>query len=381
MSIEQLLNNTEINSPAVNAWKAQGKKAIGVICCHVPEELLDAADLLPVHLRATGCTDSSEGEVWMSPFSCSFAKSILQYLMDGTYDYLAGIVCSDGCLMAGRIFDNWKYAGKDKIAAKPYFMRQVDVPRLNKDVTLPFFVSELSNVKKELEEFTGAKITEEKLQESIKLYNETRSLIQELYALRKVDKPVISGTETLKIMLSAMTMPKREFNTALRGFLTEAKTRQPLPAARARLMFIGSALDDPEYLKVIEDTGALVVTDITCFGSRYLWDPVPQGGDSITTLAKAYLGKITCPRMVNMHDDLHELIFQTLQDYKVDGIVYSKLQYCEVWGGENLMFEDKMKEKDIPLLALEREQIMTNTGQMAVRVEAFVEMLEGGKSK
>jgi benzoyl-CoA reductase/2-hydroxyglutaryl-CoA dehydratase subunit BcrC/BadD/HgdB len=33
----------------------------------------------------------------------------------------------------------------------------------------------------------------------------------------------------------------------------------------------------------------------------------------------------------------------------------------------------------MPLLNLEREEIMTNAGQIAVRAEAFIEMIEGGK--
>jgi benzoyl-CoA reductase/2-hydroxyglutaryl-CoA dehydratase subunit BcrC/BadD/HgdB len=144
-------------------------------------------------------------------------------------------------------------------------------------------------------------------------------------------------------------------------------------------MIIGSALDDPEYIKVIEDAGALIVTDVNCFGSRYLWEPVKLEGDTLTSIARSYLEKPTCPRMCNMHDEVHEFIRQMAMDYGVDGIVYAKLQYCEVWGGEGLHFEDKIKEWGIPLLTLEREEIMTNVGQLKVRAEAFIEMLEGGK--
>jgi len=375
-----LVDGIGINNSFIEEWKQQGKKVLGTICCYVPEELLHAAGVLPVRIRATGCTENSAAEVWMSPFSCSFARSCLEFLMNGTYDFLDGVVATDGCLMAGRIYDNWRYAGKEKLADKNYFLKMIGAPRLYKEVTLPFYVDELKELKRALEEFTGTAITEEKLRESIALYNETRRLIRELYELRKQDNPVISGSEALNITLAAMSMPKEKYNELLRNFLKEAEKREPVKGHRARLMFIGSALDDPEYLKVIEEKGGLIVTDMTCFGSRYLWEPVEMEGDTLTSLAQSYLRRPVCPRMCNLHNELHELMFQMAKDFRVDGIVYAKMKYCEVWGGENIFFEDKMKQANIPMLALEREEIMTNVGQLAVRAEAFIEMIEGGKA-
>ena len=74
----QRLFNPQIDSEAVNAWKAQGKKALGVICCHVPVEIMHALDIMPVRLRATGCMESPDGDTWMSRFSCSYANCMLQ---------------------------------------------------------------------------------------------------------------------------------------------------------------------------------------------------------------------------------------------------------------------------------------------------------------
>jgi bzd-type benzoyl-CoA reductase N subunit len=368
-----------INNEAVTLWRSGERRVLGVICCHVPEEIIDAAGILPIRIRATGCTEDSEAEVWMSPFSCSFARSCVQYMMDGKYDYLDGIVASDGCLMAGRIFDDWRYIAKEEIEAKDYFMMQFGAPRLMKERSLVFYEEELQDLVHGLEDFTGQKITDEKLLDSIGVYNETRRLIRELYALRKADNPVISGAETLQMTLAAMSMPKREYNRMLSAFMEEAKKRAPLSNVRARLMVIGSAIDDPEYLRVIENTGGLIVADANCFGSRYLWEPLEVEGDVLSSIARAYLGKPTCPRMCNLHDELHDYILRMVKEYKVDGIIYIRMRYCEVWGGERIFFEEKFKDADLPFIMIEREQIMTNAAQLAVRAEAFVEMLEGSR--
>ena len=46
----QKLFESGVNQEAVKAWRAQGKKAIGYICCHVPVEIFEAMDIMPVRL-------------------------------------------------------------------------------------------------------------------------------------------------------------------------------------------------------------------------------------------------------------------------------------------------------------------------------------------
>jgi len=378
--MENLLTYSGIRNESIEQWKREGKKTVGTICCHVPGELLHAAGLLPVRLRGTGCTDDSEGEVWMSSFACSFARSCFEFLLNGTYDYLDGIVSSDGCSMATRIYDNYKYYKRNEDSTR-FYLKDIGAPRLyNGKHAVPYYISELNELKKGIESHFGVTITEEKLKHSIEVFNETRSLIRELYELRMSDEPVITGEESLKITLASMTMPKEEFNRMFRDYLTELKTRKPLAGYRARLMLIGSAIDDPEYIKVIEDRGGLIVCDATCYGNRQLWEPVAYEGDAISSIANSYLSRTVCPRMcqVSTHNSLYEMIVGMVKDYKVDGIIYTKMKNCQVWGSENLYCEEDLKAANIPLLIVEREEIMTNAGQLAVRAEAFIEMVEKG---
>jgi bzd-type benzoyl-CoA reductase N subunit len=373
MDYEKLFN-TDVTSSSMVEWKKQGKKTLGTICCHVPEEIIHAAGILPVRLRATGCKDNSTAETWMSSLACSYASSTLQYMMDGTYD-LDGMIATDGCLMAGRIFDNWAHVNPDK---DKHYLHQMAAPRIANELSLKYYVDEMNDIRKDLEEFSGVEITDEKIKESIDLYNETRALIRELYDLRKAEFPVINGTDSLKIVLAATSMPKEEFNTMLKSFLNEAKDREPIKDHRVRLMLIGSALDDPEYTKVIEDKGGLIVTDAVCFGSRYLWEPVEVDDENLLeSLANSYLKRPVCPRMLDLHDELHEFILDMVKDFKVDGIVYQKMQNCECWGGELVYLDKLMKDAGIPMLVVEREELMANAGQLAIRTEAFIEMIVG----
>ena len=370
----QKLFNAEIDRSSIAAWRSSGRKALGIVCCHVPHEILHAADILPLRLRATGCEDYSEAEVWMSSFSCSFAKSILQYLIDDVYD-LDGLVTSDGCMQAVRIYDNWKAASRK--AGKVQHVYEIGAPRMNSATTRQYYKAELGVLREEMEQLSGNRITDEKLLKSIEVYNEQRRLVKQLLELQKAGRPVVTGTEVCTILLSATTMPAEEFNGLLEAFLADAPNRRPVEGYRARMMMIGSALDNPKYIEAIENKGGLIVADTLCLGSMGFGDELkPDPDDVMGSIANYYLDRIVCPRMIDNRDKLHDLIVSRAGEYRVDGLIYEKMQNCECWGGENTFLEPLLKEAEIPLLYLEREEKLANLGQLEIRAEAFVEMVE-----
>ena len=370
----QKLLNPEIDRQTIAAWRGSGKKALGVVCCHVPHEILHAADILPLRLRATGCEDYSEAEVWMSSFSCSFAKSILQYLIDNVYD-LDGLVTSDGCMQAVRIYDNWKAASKK--AGKEQHVYEIGAPRMNSATTRQYYKAELNILKEEMEKLSGNTVTDEKLLQSIEVCNEQRRLVKQLLELQKADKPVVTGTEVCTVLLAATTMPVEDYNELLKAFLADIPNRKPVEGYRARVMMIGSALDNPKYIEAIENKGALIVCDTLCLGSMGFGDELKADkNDIMGSIAAYYLDRIVCPRMIDNRDKLHQLIIDRAKEYKVDGLIYEKMQNCECWGGENTFLEPMLKKADIPLLYLEREEKLANLGQLEIRAEAFVEMVE-----
>jgi benzoyl-CoA reductase subunit C len=370
MSYEKLFE-TNISGESAKAWKASGKKAVGYVCCHVPTEILLAADVMPVRLRATNCVDSSDAEAWMSSFSCSYARSILQYLMNGTYD-LDGLIQSDGCMMATRILDNWAHVSK--IDGKSQFIHQVGAPRITNEATIRYYKTELQELLDKLGEFSGTKVTDESLKVAVAKTNEVRDLIAQLNVLRNESK--VSGAEALRIMLASCDLTVDEFSAALKEFVTDAGSREPLEA-RAHLMIIGSALDNPEYIKVIEDKGGLVVADELCFGNKAFGDKIiVDDSDVLGSIAKYYLVRNTCPRALDNRPAIHKEIVDACKEYKVQGVIYEKMQNCECWGGEAFFLEPDLKAIGVPMLQVEREEQMANIGQLAVRAEAFIEMIE-----
>lgn len=370
----QRLFKTEIDKDRIKAWRDSGKKALGIVCCHVPFELLYAADILPVRLRATGCENALEAEDWMTNICCSFTKGIFQHLMDGTYE-LDGLTTSDGCMIGSRIYTNWKLLCQK--TGKEQFFFEIIAPRLTNDNSAKYFGYELDDLKKALEEFSGVEITNERLKNSIDKYNEARELVKQIYDLHKAKNPVISGEDTLKITLAAAEMPIDEYIELLKAFLADVPNMKPIEGYTARIMLVGSAIDDPEYIKAIEKNGCLVVADLNSFGIRFLHDKIEYDeNDIMGSLAKYYMSRSSCPRMMDGSDSIRQYTLDAAKEFEADGIIIERLKYCEKWEGETMQFGQLLQESDIPHLELERQETVSAEGQLGIRVEAFKEMLE-----
>lgn len=353
-------------------WVDSGKQAVGTVCCYLPEEVFHAAGLLPVRLRATGIKNDALGEIYFSSYSCPWARATLTELLEGDYKFLEAVYSTNGCMQSQRIFDNAQYYDK---SGRTYHL--FNSPRLVDDRALGFYEREMADLIDAVEEFTGKKITDDDLRNSVEIFNESRRLIKQLYELRKADEPVISGTESLKWTMAALSMPKEVFNEKLTTFLEEAKKREPIKGHGARVLLVGSAMDDPEYMQAVEDAGCLVVSDITCFGSRSLWEEVDTEGDIKTNIAEMYLRRPGCPRMVDTQRLMMDEIVKMYKDFNAQGIVYVRQMNCDPWGSMRQYFDEYFAKNGIPYIEMEKEEVIINAGQVGVRVGALVEMLEG----
>jgi bzd-type benzoyl-CoA reductase N subunit len=373
-ALEELiaLSTNQVNL-AVNEWKTKGKKIVGFICTQVPEEILYAADILPVRLRAPDCADTTSADVYMSHLNCTFIRSCLQYMFEGKFDFLDGFICTNSCDHTRRLYDILREA-----LHYPY-VHLFAIPHKvgGEEITL-WHRGEITRFKESVEAAFGGEVTEARLREAIGIYNETRGLLRELYELRKSDSPPISGAETLSVILAGNSLPKDMYNQMLRNLLDELRQRKGISKYRARLMIAGSGgCDNPDYLGVMEELGGLVVTDSLCFGSRYFWEPVDTEGDLMLNLARSYLNRPSCANMTDRVVERVEFVKQMVRDFRVDGVIFQRMRYCDLWGGQLLYIEQDLKESDIPLLSLEREYMMGGAGQLRTRVQAFLEKIAG----
>lgn len=368
----------DVSTERIDAWRAEGKLAIGTVCCHAPFELIHAAGAMPVRMRAAGCGLCADSDAYLGNDTCGFTKGILQNLIDGVY-HLDGMVTSNGCNTAPGIYTNWDGIARER-GLKQFFF-EFAAPTMLNTASERYFGGQMADLRDDLEKYTGKKITDDMVRESIRTYNTARAMVHEVYELRKADAPVLSGAEALKATLMATQMPIEEYIEYMKTFLADVKSRTETLDHPLRVMLVGSALDDPDYVKAIEDEGLLVVADLNSFGTRFLRDELVCGDDEdvFDALGRHYLNRSSCPRFQDGSDTIHEYILNAAKEYKVDGIIVERLKYCQKWEGESQVLQALFNEHDIPCLQLDRDEKMDAQGQFSIRVEAFREMLEGRK--
>ncbi len=363
-----------LENPALTAWKEEGKKVVGYFCSYIPEELFYAADILPCRVRAQDCKDTSEADVHMSHLNCTFMRSCLQYMLEEKFAFLDGIVVSNSCDHARRMYDLLK----DKAPQTYQFMHFLSVPRKTGDEAVEHYCESIKGMQKNIENTFDVKITEDSLNHAIDVYNETRSLLLKVYDLRKSKNPTLKGEENLNVLLAGTMMPKEPYNQLLKKLLDELGSREPVSEYKARLMIAGSGgCDSPGYYKIIEDLGGLIVTDTICNGSRYFWNPVETNGDLTKNIAASYLKRPTCPAMVDSVAERSRYVLDMAEKFNVDGVLYQRMRYCDLWGGAVIDIRKNLKEADVPMIEIEREYMLSSSGQLKTRIQAFLERIRG----
>ncbi len=360
-----------IANPEVQKWKDAGGQIVGYFCSAMPEEIITAAGMFPFRIRGTGSEGTELADAFFSSINCTFARHAFNVALKGEYDYLDGLTMFNSCDNVRRIYDHWI---RQLNTSFTHFM---SLPRKAEQSQVEFFRGELSKFKNHMQDHFGVDITDDKLHQAIRLHNETRRLLRDLYELRKVDNPPITGAETLAVSVAATALPKARFNELLRELLDELKNREGIKDYRARLMVVGGVLDDPQYIEVIESQGAVVVTDSVCFGSRNFWVDIDESTDDpLMALAQYYVvDRPSCPRTHGLYEKRSDYIRNMIRDFKVDGVIFERLTFCDVWGFEQFPIVNDFKEWDIPLLLLDKEYTLSAVGQLRTRVQAFLETM------
>ncbi|MEW6440555.1 MAG: 2-hydroxyacyl-CoA dehydratase family protein [bacterium] len=362
-----------ISNPYVSGWKASGRPVIGYVCSYIPRELIRAAGAVPYRIRSGGSYETDLADGFMARITCSFCRSCLDLGLRGEYAFLDGLVSMNTCECMRRMCDNWRHK------LNPGFFHYVSVPYKSNAAAVQWFAEELKILAGRLGDFLGTAVTEEKMRESVRLYDEMRRLIRELYALRRDRTRSLCGAEVQALVALSSSMPVEDYIGLLQATIHSASMEERTTESRLRVMLIGNCLDDLSYTEFIESLGAAIVADVSCFGVLTVWDDIGCGGDPFEGIATSYLGRTTCPRMPQTETKRLELIRQMARDHDVDGIIFERMMYCTLWSGETMWLKRDLRELDIPLLILDREYTLHGTGQDKTRIEAFLEMIGGGK--
>ena len=354
-------------------WKARtGRRVFGYMCTYLPEEILYAADILPV--RILGSHEPQDVvEPHIHSMFCSFCRDVLGQGLTGRYEYLDGITMGHTCLHIQQAFSSWEMH-----APVPYSYYMWVPAGTQKPQAKDCLLAELQGFRGSLEGWLGRAIPDEALDNAIEVYNTNRRLLRQVYELRKGDPPAASGPEAMAASLASMLMDKEECNRLLEAELKSLSDGRNGGSTGVRLMLVGGQNDDIEFVRLVEELGGSVVIDDHCTGSRYFWQEVLPQKDRLMALAHRYLDGPPCPTkdLEGEHLRLGHIL-GLARDYNVQGAILIQQKFCDPHEIDSPAINRVLKDEGIPTLFLEFD-ITIPSGQFRTRVEAFLEMIQMG---
>jgi len=337
---------------------------------YTPEELIMAANLVPVRLFGSITEPLTLVDAYVQSHFCSFARSCLDLALKESYTTHMGLVVTHGCDCTNQFYDLWKKH------VSPKYLYYLHVPlNTKRETAKQFFKEELVHFKHSLEVLVGEEITNEDLHRAIELCNETRNWLQKISDLREQEPPLVSGTEIHELVYKSQTTAKEQINSILRQTFTSISNREVIEERKPRLLISGSVIADTELIRFIENLGVHVVTDDLCVGTRYFGTLTKLTQDPLHDIATRYLSKPILPAKLPLEERL-EYIRTLISKYAVEGVILHQLKFCDPYNIGNPLILEALKEANIPALVLETSYPMVGMGQLQTRVEAFSELLQ-----
>lgn len=359
-------------------FRSNGGKVVGTFCVFVPEELILAAGGVYVGLCAGLEVGTAKAEAVLPRNICPLIKSFMGFKLSRicpyfeSCDLLVGETTCDGKKKAFEVLGDF---------APVYTM---ETPQRKEPGDRAVWLGEIQALAARLEELTGQKITADRLAEAIRKVNAKRRALRRLAELRKADPPPISGRDTLLIYQIAFYDDVERFTKQVNALCDELeeRVRQGVgvaPPGTPRLVVTGTPMAIPNWKVpyIIETSGAVIVAEELCTGSRYYEALTAEDGatlgDLMLNVALRHL-EPDCACFTPNNRRLEKLQAMA-HEYRAAGVVSYVLAFCDPYAVETYQVEKSLKRANVPLLKIETDYGQQDAGQLRTRIQAFLELL------
>ncbi len=361
--------------------KQEGKKIIAFMAHdNIPEELVDAAGFIPLNLIFAGNDELMDASLDYLPAStCSFAQSCIGLfsIKPSQFNFLDLIdhfIISNHCVL--------------NICASEIISKYFSIPRLNfyisytqDDNAVKYYKLELLDFKKQLEEIKGSIIEDNDLLQSIKKYNSFKKKLSELNELK------VSGNKKLEIFQKAMLFGP-DFLPEVAKFIQDMRNGGDLGLNNSKdLILTGCSIFIGDYLiDLIEESGGNIAFFDTWIGNSYFSqifeDEILNSiSDPVELLVHRFKNNIFGDHSVPFYlENKIAQIEKIHRDYqqktgKKLAVINHIIKFCDHISIMSAFLKNKLQQKGIQVLNLERDYSRSAKGPIETRIQAFLEML------
>ncbi len=359
-------------------YRAAGGKVVGLYCVFVPEDVVLAAGAVPVGLCAGAQFAVPDAEEVLPRNTCPLVKSSFGFKVNRTCPYIQSsdfVVGETTCDGKKKMYE---------LLGELHPMHVLEVPQKKTTLGRALFLDELNTFRLRLEKETGREITADSLASATRIVEGKRRALKRLHALRKARPAPISGLDALLITQIAFYDDNQRFTEKLNALCDELDARVAAgegiaPKDAARILVSGSPMAVPNWKlhDLLEKSGAVVVGEESCTGTRYFDKLTPANdatlGGQLAAIAERQLD-IHCACFTPNNERLDDIV-SLARGWSADGVVHYALQFCHTFANEAVKVERRLASEGIPLLRIETDYSDEDVGPLQTRVDAFLEMI------
>jgi len=359
--------------------KEKGGKVLGTFCVYVPEEVIVAADGICVGLCGGADLSVPTAERILPRNLCALIKSAFGFKIGRICPYfqaadlIVGETTCDGKKKTWEILDEY---------IPTYVM---DLPNSRTPADRELWIGELKRFVDKVEKVTGNTVTPEKLAEATRLVDGKRAALGRLFELRKARPAPISGLDALLVVQISFYDDPARFTQKTNELCDELEARVQAsrgvaPPNAKRILYTGTPMPIPFWTipALVEGTGAVVVAEESCTGSRLLAGgktAMPDDGIDAQLAAIADRQLQTNCACFTPNDARIEDVLRMVKEYEADGVIHFSLSFCQPYNLEGVRVQKALREAGVPVLLLEGDYTEEQAGRLKTRIEAFVETL------
>lgn len=359
-----------VRSPVQTAaaeMERTGKRAVGCMLEFCPEEIVYAANMLPVGLWGADI-ELREVKRYFPAFFCAPIQQSMELALQGAFDgVLSAVIVPILCDALKSAGQNWR------IAVPEIPMIPVVYPQ-NRQIKAGqrFMESELREVKARLEQICGRPISEDALNQSINVYNEYRLSMQEFSSVASRHTDVITASARHNVFMNGFLRDKADYTMLVRELTSELK-KLPEVKPRRAVALTGIALDTERILRCMEENGFAVTADMLAQESLQVETLVPENGSALERIA-AWWSNVRCSSLTLDEKKLRaDKLVELVSSGLADGIIVAMPAFCDPEEYDYPILCEALQQKGVAQIGLELSG-PSGCEQACSRIQAFAEM-------
>lgn len=352
--------------------KKQGKKVVSIYCEYTPRELVLAAGAIPVCACGGSHQMALESEKELPANLCPLIKSSYGFHIEHAnplFEMSDLVIAETTCDGKKKMYE---LMGLDK----PMHVLEL-TQKPDESEAFDHWLSEVKKLKAKLENLTGNTITNEKLSNAIKMMNRERKLRRTIATL--ADKG-LKGSEILDAKSLIACIP--EDLEAYEDIIAQAQALPSDNSNKPRILMTGVPMPHgaEKVINLIEEVGAKVVVQESCTGVKPILEDVDETGDPIEAIARKYF-HLECSCMTP-NKGRFGLIDKLITEYKPEGIIDLVWMACLTYSVESALLKKHIENKHkMPFLKIETDYSPSDIGQLRLRIESFLSLIESRREK